>query len=265
MNGNNEYKNTIKEGLDNRSEIKNCTMCGKELTLLDDDFDLTFDMFPGEGSRYDLSHLHMELCYECFDKIIDWIRPQCKVDPIIEEDVDDGFGVSGEVLSRYEKLCRHLSVEGIQTCTHLLNSLPTTESKEDYVEMLESVFDEISDCNDHKEHQKGVFWVIDNELHAFPFTGEFAEAIAKSGQNYNHKLLWEFVKPHGCNKPFDYYPRGRVETNAKGCPIIYMNPNIGADFVPFIKQAFEIRQEPVIHYDGSWHYRCHLDNKEDET
>ena len=68
--------------------IKHCTMCGKELNEYELDPTLTFDLFPGYGSRYDMDHIHMELCWDCFDKITDWIRPQCEKDPVVEEDVD---------------------------------------------------------------------------------------------------------------------------------------------------------------------------------
>ena len=244
--------------------IKHCTMCGKELNEYELDPTLTFDLFPGYGSRYDMDHIHMELCWDCFDKIIDWIRPQCEKDPVIEEDVDDGFGVPGAVLDRLIQLGKHLSPEGFMLCNREMMKYGR-DNAHDYVEKLEEIFGEPADSCRHKEHQKGVFWVIDGELHAFPFTGEFAEAAAKSGTNYNHKLLWQHVKPRGCNKPFDYYPRGRVETNSRSCPVIYMNPNIGAEIIPQIRNAFGMTEEPVIHYDGSWHYRCHLDNEEDET
>ena len=108
---------------------------------------------------------------------------------------------------------------------------------------------------------RGIFWVIDGELHAYPFSPESAVGLAKSGNNYNHKLLWEYVKPRGCSKPFNYYPRGRVETNAKGEPIVYMNPNIDAEYIPQIKAAFGMTKDPIIHYDGSLHYRCYLDRQ----
>ena len=112
---------------------------------------------------------------------------------------------------------------------------------------------------DAKEMSRGVFWVIDEELLAFPFQDDATYGIAKSGTTYNHEKLWDYIKPRKCNKPFDYYPRGRVELNGKGNPIIYMNPNIEESFIPKIKLEFGISEEPIIHYDSSNHYRCHLD------
>ncbi len=106
----------------------------------------------------------------------------------------------------------------------------------------------------------GVFWLVDDELLAFPFNkNRFPEAIAKSGSTYNHKKLWQLVKPKGCNKPFDYYPRGRVVFSNKGETIIYMNPNIDEKHVTEIMEAFNLQKEPIIRYDYSKHYICYLD------
>lgn len=110
-----------------------------------------------------------------------------------------------------------------------------------------------------KEPSRGVFWIIDGELLAFPFVENSEYGVAKSGTTYNHKKLWEYVKPKKCNKSFDYYPRGRVEFNNKGDPVIYMNPNIDESMVPQIKVEFGLRKEPIIRYDHSKHYKCYLD------
>lgn len=60
-------------------------------------------------------------------------------------------------------------------------------------------------------------------------------------------------------KPFDYYPRGRVDINSRGEAVIYMNTNIGKEIIPKIKTAFGITIEPIIKYDRSEHYKCYLD------
>ena len=107
---------------------------------------------------------------------------------------------------------------------------------------------------------EGVFWLVEDELLAFPFDKSiYREAVAKSGRTYNHKKLWQFIKPKGCNKPFDYYPRGRAVISNKGEIIIYMNPNIDKKHIPEIKATFNISEEPVIRYDYSKHYKCYLD------
>lgn len=82
--------------------------------------------------------------------------------------------------------------------------------------------------------------------------------VAKSGTTFNHELLWENIKPY--NKPFDYYPRGRVDYNAKGVAIIYMNPYVEDKYIDEIKTVLGITTEPVIRYDYSEHYKCYLDS-----
>lgn len=106
----------------------------------------------------------------------------------------------------------------------------------------------------------GVFWVIDDELIAIPFDKfKYVEGIAKSGETYNHEKLWRLVKPKGCSKKYNYYPRGRVVKGAKDKAILYMNPNIEREFIPTISSAFEIEKEPTIKFDYSQHYKCYLD------
>lgn len=105
----------------------------------------------------------------------------------------------------------------------------------------------------------GVFWIIEDELKAYPFEEGAEVGVARTGDTYNHRLLWDHVKPRKCRKPFDYYPRGRVEYDGHGRPVIYMNPNIGEEYIEQIKKAFDLTEDPVIKYDGSDHYRCYLD------
>ena len=111
-----------------------------------------------------------------------------------------------------------------------------------------------------KELSRGIFWDVNGELLAFPFVEDNLTGIAKSGNTYNHKKLWPFVKPKGCNKPYNYYPRGRVEINNKGKVIIYMNPNVSESLLSEIKIEFGIITEPRVIYDNSNHYKCYLDD-----
>lgn len=112
-----------------------------------------------------------------------------------------------------------------------------------------------------KESSQGVFWIIDGQLLAFPFgSADTYDGIAKSGATYNHKKLWPDVRPHGCNKPYNYYPRGRVEFTNSGDCRIFMNPNVDDTFIPEIQIAFGIRTEPKVIYDNSEHYKCYLDD-----
>lgn len=111
-----------------------------------------------------------------------------------------------------------------------------------------------------KEPCRGVFWVIDGKLLSYPFVGGDTIGVAKSGLTYNHKLLWRDIRPKGSNKPYNYYPRGRVDFLNKGKPIVYMNPNINEDIIPDIKADFGLRDTPDIRYDYSVHYKCYLDD-----
>ena len=109
--------------------------------------------------------------------------------------------------------------------------------------------------------KRGVFWLIEGELLIALYDENATEGIAKSGDNYNHRLLWDHIKPAKCSKPFDYYPRGRVEISNKGKLVVYMNRNIGAEYIPDIMKGFGLSEEPMIHYDGSKHYKCHMDSE----
>ena len=110
-----------------------------------------------------------------------------------------------------------------------------------------------------EKQNRGIFWLVEDELLTRVYNESATEGIAKSGDNYNHRLLWEYVKPWKCNKPYDYYPRGRVEISNKGKPIIYMNRNIGEEYVPLIMERFGLSEVSKIHYDGSEHYKSHFD------
>lgn len=108
--------------------------------------------------------------------------------------------------------------------------------------------------------KQGVFWLIDNKLLAISFDkSKHPDDIAKSGDTYNHEKLWKYVKHQNCNKPYNYYPRGRVVKGTKSKAIVYMNPNITNEFISSIKEMFEIKEEPIIKLDYSRHYKCFLD------
>lgn len=109
-----------------------------------------------------------------------------------------------------------------------------------------------------KELSRGVFWVVDDELLAFPYSDEYISGYANSGLTYNHNKLWPDIKPRGCNEPYNYYPRGRVDIDNKGRAIIYLNPNIDNSYISNIKTEFGIVELPIIKYDNSAHYRCYL-------
>ena len=106
-------------------------------------------------------------------------------------------------------------------------------------------------------NQRGVFWIVEGTLLAFPFDETATGGVANSGKTFNHKLLWEQVKP--CNKPYNSYPRGRVEYPPKGNAVVYMNPHVEEKYIDEIRTAFGITTEPELRYDHSSHYKCFLD------
>ena len=61
---------------------KICHMCGKTFDLWDHQEDFCFDHHIGYGSAHDFERIQLNLCCQCFDKVIDWILPQCKHNPM---------------------------------------------------------------------------------------------------------------------------------------------------------------------------------------
>ena len=105
-----------------------------------------------------------------------------------------------------------------------------------------------------------MFWVIDGALLAYPFAERvYAEGTARSGVTYNHKKLWELVRGSR-GKSYNYYPRGRVDADNRGQPVIYMSPHVTPALLPEIQAAFAITSPLLLRYDNSRHYRCHLDD-----
>jgi len=112
-----------------------------------------------------------------------------------------------------------------------------------------------------KEMSKGIFWVIDGELLSFPFySNEHTGGVAKSGDTYNHKRLWDDIKPKGNEQTYNYYPRGRVDITNKGKPVIYLNPTIEESMISQIRVDFGLTVEPNIQYDYSGHYKCYTED-----
>ena len=82
--------------------------------------------------------------------------------------------------------------------------------------------------------RRGVFWIVDGELWAFPFeTGKWADGIAKSGKTYNHEKLR---------------------------PLVRGTRHVPQRLFPEICRAFSIDGVPQIRLDHSEHYKCRLDD-----
>lgn len=97
------------------------------------------------------------------------------------------------------------------------------------------------------------------------------ELLAKSGAEFNHQAAWRTLpKRETENKPYNYYPRGRVEIR-NGKAVIYANGNIADEkLLKWAINEFNLIKENGIEKveikaDMSNHYLCHLDwrNKND--
>ena len=84
---------------------------------------------------------------------------------------------------------------------------------------------------------------------------------SKAGTSFNHKAEWEKLdKSIQGGVPYNYYPRGRVETR-KGKATVYLNPDINReDIIQIVFEVFELKQaddirEISVKGDGSQHYR----------
>lgn len=131
-----------------------------------------------------------------------------------------------------------------------------------------------------RELYQGIFWIVDldsiynNEDYCFLIPSDSNGNVindlgldlnAKSGTTFNHERVWKSLDSNLTNnKPFNYYPRGRVQiVNNKA--VVYLNPNINFDEVQkFIEDEFNLTPFngiKSIRYisDGSDHYKCYLD------
>lgn len=126
---------------------------------------------------------------------------------------------------------------------------------------------------------RGIFWIKDMESLAsvvikaecnkngfFVNIPEF-NLLAKSGTDFNHQAAWSTLpKRETDNKPYKYYPRGRVEIrNSKA--VIYANGNIvDKKLIKWAVNEFNLTKENGIELveikaDMSNHYLCYLDRE----
>ncbi len=117
---------------------------------------------------------------------------------------------------------------------------------------------------------KGIFWYIGEQLFCIKAVCDNVGCIvdnvelsSKSGTNFNHKVEWtKLPKQITQRKPFDYYPRGRVELvrAQKLTARIYLNPTLCEEGIKEqIRLSFGLNEENGITKinfiaDGSAHY-----------
>lgn len=63
------------------SDVKRCNHCGKPLDEWDLQEDFKIHTAVGYGSKYDLSKVELQLCCDCFDKLVD----ECVISPVVGE------------------------------------------------------------------------------------------------------------------------------------------------------------------------------------
>lgn len=116
-----------------------------------------------------------------------------------------------------------------------------------------------------KVQSVGLFWYITDtdEILSFPYDpDQHISALSKNGLTYTHKKLWPEISGKYRNKPYNYYPRGRVEIDNKGRSVVYMNPNIPESAIDTLRKDFGVSNDRiVIKYDNSNHYKCYLDDE----
>ena len=90
---------------------RTCNLCGKQFNLWDERQDFSFDRHVGYGSKYARKNIALNLCCNCFDKVIDWLLPQCAVDPMRGE-CESGLPIKalleGDFVAEVESLMHSL-------------------------------------------------------------------------------------------------------------------------------------------------------------
>lgn len=71
-------KNRKKEKV--RAMATVCNVCGKVLTRCEEKNHVKINQVMGYGSQFDGDRVDMDICNECFDRLIE----SCKIDPIQE-------------------------------------------------------------------------------------------------------------------------------------------------------------------------------------
>lgn len=130
--------------------------------------------------------------------------------------------------------------------------------------------------------RKGIFWCANFDTEcpelitvsaACDKNGDSKELVrfsSKSGNNFNHRPEWERLdRSITAGRPFNYYPRGRVEIK-NGKATVFLNPVINKEcIVRRIMDAFELMTGELncinIKSDGSSHYRFTCESAEREN
>lgn len=78
------YHNRRKETEDMAKQIL-CNVCGKKIDqILEDQMVVSIHDTIGYGSKYDGGTFDLDICCDCFDKLIDDFTEKCAINPIHE-------------------------------------------------------------------------------------------------------------------------------------------------------------------------------------
>ncbi len=123
---------------------------------------------------------------------------------------------------------------------------------------------------------KGIFWItdVDNIYENKTFflipcddagmpIGEM-KLNSKNNDNLNHKLTWDSLPSSVTNnKPYNFYPRGRVEIKKGRKAVIYLNPKINnPEVISWVIDKYGLSESEMkidVKSDGSDHYKCYMD------
>ena len=123
---------------------------------------------------------------------------------------------------------------------------------------------------------RGIFWIKDldnlenNSNYLIKIeTNENGDVLdypfplnSKKHNNYVHSKTWPLLPSNLTNsKPFDYYPRGRVEIK-NGDKMIYLNPVLNKEeIINYIKKEFCLTGSVKVIPDFHEHYKCEFDRR----
>ena len=116
--------------------------------------------------------------------------------------------------------------------------------------------------------QKGIFWYLSKRKFIIisvtcnengKTEKQAAVFSSKSGNNFNHKAEWAKLSKHVTKgRPYNYYPRGRVEIYGESIKI-FLNTDINRkEIIEEIIKRFDLsdaKKEIKVINDGSSHYR----------
>ena len=78
------YHNRRKETEDMAKQIV-CNVCGKQIDqIYENQLVISIHNYIGYGSKHDGDKIDLDICADCFDKLIDGFREKCAVNPIKE-------------------------------------------------------------------------------------------------------------------------------------------------------------------------------------